>query len=764
MSRFRWQAIFGAAVFIAVAPEVFAQRTLRDPHISFVYPAGGKVGTTFEVTVGGEFLEGLSEGFVSGGGVQVKVQKYFRHLTRGQNAGLRRRIDKARDRLIAANKKKGGSSDRTFTREELMKEVKYTEYELAQMADYQKRSSEPKRQLNPQLMEEVTLQITIDPKAALGERELRVITPTGMSNPMFFHVGKLPECRETEPNDTTPDSTVGDLLPVVINGQIMPGDVDRFSFKARKGMHLVIVASVRELIPYLADAVPGWFQGVLTLYDDKGKEVGFASSALGFRQDPVLFYEVPKDGEYVVEMRDSIYRGREDFVYRIVLGEIPYITGIFPLGGRASTEVNVEVHGWNLPVDKVSFEPIFDRGRAIRPFVLRQPDGMASNRVPFAVDAMTELMEQEPNNRREQAQSLTLPTIVNGRIDQPGDVDVFRFEGRSHEKLVAEVYARRLGSPMDTFLRLTDEKGRDVASNDDYEDKGLALSTHHADSRLVVSLPASGVFFLHVSDSQRKGGPEYTYRLQVRYPRPDFELRVVPSSVIGRPGTNVPITVYALRRDGHTDDITLDLDKPPAGFRISGGLVPGNQDMVRLTLSVPPTPTPEPINLELMGHSMTKGRKILHIAVPAEAMTQAFAYQHLVVAKDWSVMVSGRGTPADKWKPTVQFAREDKIKMTAGGTAKFRVLASRLPSELRLELSEPPEGITIKSITAEGDGIDVVVQTDAEKIKPGLRGNLLLNAFWEHTQTFKQSDDKKPRQVRQPIGMMPALPFEITGK
>jgi hypothetical protein len=32
--------------------------------------------------------------------------------------------------------------------------------------------------------------------------------------------------------------------------------------------------------------------------------------------------------------RDALYRGREDFVYRIAIGELPFVTDIFPLGGR----------------------------------------------------------------------------------------------------------------------------------------------------------------------------------------------------------------------------------------------------------------------------------------------------------------------------------------------------------------------------------------------------------------------------------------------
>ncbi len=109
------------------------------------------------------------------------------------------------------------------------------------------------------------------------------------------------------------------VLPCVVNGQIMPGGVDRYRFEARKGQRLVIAAAARELMPYLADAVPGWFQAALSLYDPQGHEVAYADH-YRFHPDPVLYYEVPKDGEYALQIRDSIYRGREDFVYRITRG------------------------------------------------------------------------------------------------------------------------------------------------------------------------------------------------------------------------------------------------------------------------------------------------------------------------------------------------------------------------------------------------------------------------------------------------------------
>ncbi len=78
----------------------------------------------------------------------------------------------------------------------------------------------------------------------------------------------------------------------------------------------MIETHARRLIPYLADAVPGWFQATVAVYDANGNELASADD-YRFDPDPVLYYEIPRDGEYEMEIHDAIYRGREDFVYRV---------------------------------------------------------------------------------------------------------------------------------------------------------------------------------------------------------------------------------------------------------------------------------------------------------------------------------------------------------------------------------------------------------------------------------------------------------------
>ncbi|MCX6902306.1 MAG: hypothetical protein NTW03_02260 [Verrucomicrobia bacterium] len=234
---------------------------------------------------------------------------------------------------------------------------------------------------------------------------------------------------------------------------------------------------------------------------------------------------------------------------------------------------------------------------------------------------------------------MTLPIIINGRIDTPDDWDVFTFTGKSNETVVAEVQARRLDSPLDSVIKLTDETGRVLAYNDDCEDLGAGVNTHHADSYFMAKLPADGAYYVHIGDTARKGGEEYGYRLRISAPQPDFELRVVPSSISLRPNSTATVTVYAARKDGYTGPIKLTLKDPPAGFTALPVTLPTTQTVGRLTFKAPPTPAKEPVNLSIIGSAKMGENTITRQAVPAEDRMQAFLWRHLVPAADLKVLV-----------------------------------------------------------------------------------------------------------------------------
>jgi hypothetical protein len=765
----RWQAILALATFLAVAPALWAQNS---PRIGYVYPAGGRQGTTFQVTVGGQFLNGTTNAYVFGTGVQAAVVEYIRPLTQKEVNDLREKMKELQDKRAAVQNSRRNTGQ---TGAQSPTNVVWTAADQKMVTEIrEKLAAWQRKRDNPVLAETVTLRITMAPNAEPGERELRLGTPAGLSNPLLFCVGQLPEFHKKEPTSNNapargrnpggsnePQATAPTemhiTIPAVVNGQIMPGGVDRYRFKARKGQRLVVAASARGLIPYLADAVPGWFQAALALYDANGNELQYADH-FRFDPDPVLFYEVPDDGEYVVQIRDSIYRGREDFVYRVTVGELPYVMSIFPLGGPVGTQTTIELTGWNLPDATLT---LTNKVPGVYPISVRGKERI-SNHVPYAVDALPECREQEPNNSQETAQPVTLPVIVNGRIDQPGEWDVFRFEGRAGDAVVAEVYARRLDSPLDSVLKLTDATGNQLAFNDDHDDKGAGLDTHYADSWLRATLPTNGTYYLYLGDAQHQGGPEYAYRLRISPPLPDFALRVVPSSINVRAGMSVPLTVYALRKDGFTGEIALALRNAPAGFALSGGKVLANQDKVRLTLTAPPTSLREPLSLSVEGRAVIQGWQIVRPGVPADDVMQAFAYRHLVPAKELEVAVSGRfmaGTP-------VKILDATPIRIPAGGTALVRVATAgnAFMSRVQFELNEPPEGIGIQKVSPTGDGAEILLYSDAAKAKPGLKGNLIVAVVATNTPAPPARGNAPANQRRASMGTLPAIPFEIVKK
>jgi len=749
--------------FWFTALPAFAQNA---PRIGYVFPAGGKQGATFSAVVGGQFLENATNLTFSGGGIHATVVDFHKPMNQGVFNNLRDQLKELQGKKQAWTKavRQGEppppSSTNAWTAadEKLMAEIR------EKMA-----KNPPNRNATVAIAEVATLRVTIDAEATPGDREIRAGTGAALSNPLKFRVGQLPEFskppaqapnpdadrfreRQGRPTNAVPTKAGTRVTPpTVINGQIMPGVVDRYRFFARRDQQFVIAASARELIPYIADAVPGWFQAALTLYDSKGREVAY-NDDFRFRPDPVLLCKIPADGEYVLEVKDAIYRGREDFVYRLTLGELPFVTGIYPLGGPAGRTTEVEVTGWNLPTNRAAFDAR-DCAEGIQ--ALTVPDGTnVTGTAAFAVDALPDADEREPNDAPPGAQSVQSPLIVNGRIEKPGDVDVFRFRGQAGETLVAEVMARRLDSPLDGVLQLTDAAGKQIAVNDDTEDKGSGLNTHHADPRLAVTLPAAGEYFLRLGDTQGKGGPEFAYRLRLSAPRPDFALRLVPSAINLR-GASATVTVYALRRDGFTNEIVLTLKDAPPGFTLSGGKIPAGQDQVKATIAGPALPTDERFQLELEGRATIAGVPVFRPVVPADDLMQAFFYRHLVPAQELPVTVAGRFGQ----RGAVKILSPTPLVIPAGGTARVTVGFPRGPfmDRMQFELSDPPAGLVLQSTTLNKAGVELVLQSDAALFKAGTKGNLIITVSAARTTKPAKGAGAGRRAA---LGTLPAIPFE----
>ena len=641
------------------------------PSISFVYPAGGQQGATIEVTISGVSLKGATAVRITGDGVTGEV-------------------------------------------------LPPKEVEPPEGAAKKKRKAKTSEEREE---ETIRVSLTISSGAPSGRRELRVVTAGGVSNRYRFIVGQTRQLVEQEPNSKKDQAQALGALPAVVNGQIFSADRDLYRFQAKAGQTIVCEVKAQSLLPFIPDAVPGWLQATLTLYDAQGKELAYVDD-FRFKPDPVLIYKMPKDGEYLIEVKDAVYRGRGDFVYRLRVGALPFITHIYPLGAPRKSTAQVQLTGANLT--KQSLSVPLAGGSPMLQYIDVTCGGIKSNALPFSAGDVKETNETEPNDAPGKASKVAAPVTINGRIQRPGDVDYFALKAEAKQELVIEVHARRLDSPLDSIVTVSNAKGREVARNDDVTDESRPLVTHHADSRLVYTFPAAGDYVISLRDVQGKGGEEYAYRLSITPPRPDFALRVLPDNPRISPGATVALTAVALRRDGFDGEIKLTLKDLPEGFVVRGAGIPAKESEVRFTITAPPAAPIGLLSPSLVGTSKIAGKVVFRKAIPAEEVQQAFSYWHRVPTEEFLLAV----TKSKSLALSTDLPPEKVLEIPQNGSAEFVVKVARekgMKGQIRLKADKPPKGITVRAAPIPGPKSEAKITVRVTRqARVGLAQNIVL--------------------------------------
>jgi pre-peptidase len=140
------------------------------------------------------------------------------------------------------------------------------------------------------------------------------------------------------------------------------------------------------------------------------------------------------------------------------------------------------------------------------PVRVRTADGL-SNVLILSVSDLPEIPEKEPNDSLEQAQPITVPIAVSGTLKGP-DQDFFSFTANARQRLVLEVEARRIGSAIDPVIEVFDSTGHRIAENDDAPGLGV-------DSRLDLTFPKAGKYYVGVHDAKFSEQAQNFYRLKV---------------------------------------------------------------------------------------------------------------------------------------------------------------------------------------------------------------------------------------------------------
>jgi hypothetical protein len=553
-------ALFTAAVAFAQPPQAYYPQ----PRVATVFPAGGQVGTTVEVTVTGTDLEDATGLVFSYPGFRATV----------------------------------------IPPEEPKPDPK---------ADPKAKPKEGGRRKGNAGPVTVKAKVVVAADVPAGIYDVRVVNKWGVSNPRAFAVGTRPEVNEKEPNNDVPEAqrvTLGTVVNGVVNS---PTDVDYFVFAGKAGQ--------RVLAHCATTSIDSKARPLVEVFAKDQKRLGMNRNYKD--GDALADVTLPADGDYYVRVSDFAYQfGGPDAFYRLTLDTGPWVDAVFPSRVEPGKETRVTVIGRNLPggspVGHVDGRPVEAVEVTITPpatptpyrgliepvsgtldcFEYRFP---GANPVPiyFAKEPVV-LEAPADNDRPEKAQPLTVPCEVAGFIGKPNDRDWYSFAAKKGDVFYVELFAERVGSRVDGVLTILNAANKqEIAGEAQLDDDNDALHPVAFYTRTTdppaykFTAPQDGTYLVRVASREAavEYGPRAGYQLRIGKPKPDVRVVVIPktrelpSSVELRPGGQAALDVLVQRVDGYAGPVTVTADNLPAGVTATPAVVGTGQRWGTLVLA-----------------------------------------------------------------------------------------------------------------------------------------------------------------------------------
>ena len=539
---------------------------------------------------------------------------------------------------------------------------------------------------------QVKLTLAVAPDCPLGEHPIRLRTASGISALRVFYVGPFAALEEKEPNSKL-DAAQPVPLNTTVHGTIGAEDIDWFSVEAKKDQRLSVEIEGARLGRTM-------FDPIITVQDAAGKVVARSDDTPLLGHDGFVSFLAPASGQYFVQIRDMAYSGN-GHVYRLHLGTFPRPVLAAPLGGKAGDTLALTWIGdptgdftQSLTLPAAAANPT-----ALGPLrtpILAERDGLAASPNWLRVSPFANA-ESVPAGATAAAAPLlnaTAPFAFNGAFTAKDTPGFFRFKAKKDQNLEFTVFARRLGSPVDSVLTVLDAKGKQLGNNDD--------AAGNPDSSLRVRIPEDGDYTVKIADQLGRAGPTYLYRVEIAEVRPslvlsvpdparyDYETRKSPAI----PRGNRFAVLMNVTRDSFNGDLRVALDGLPAGVTATSDVVPGSLSAV-------------PVVFEAAADAPLAGALVTPAGIPtdeAKRPTVASRYRHTVdwvrIQNDTVYVRSEVGQLATAVVEEVPFKIsivEPKVPLVQAGEMELKIVAERaagFDEPITVKMLWNPPGVT----------------------------------------------------------------------
>jgi hypothetical protein len=594
-----------------------------------------------------------------------------------------------------------------------------------------------------ELLKANRFRLTIAADLPPGTYDVRAVGKYGISGARLLAVSRgLTEVAEKEPNDTS-EQAQAVPMNAAINGTSDGNGDDFFRFQARKGQRITIDCQALRLDSTLRAA--------LVLSTVSGKVLAQGKPYYE-RTDPFLDFVAPADGDYLVRLHDTTYAG--GLPYRLIISDRPQLENAFPAAVVPGATTELTLLGRNLPGGKPAPEWI-EQGLPLEqitvpftapadPLSLQRftflnhlatpslnarglqwrPTGIdnALNPVTLASATAPITRETEPNDTAATAQPITLPTVICGRFDKPGDADWYSFTAKAGEEIAVDLLCERLEMPGDPFILITDARGTELTSFDDHGINFSSLAQFNRDPIGAFTAPAAGSYRLFVQDRYRKGGPRFLYVLRIGKPESDFypvvfhETPTDPSCPVLRQGGSA-FCELCLNRRHFNGPVTIEAEALPPGVSCLPVHVSPQGEFASVVFTAAPDAPGWAGVVRLKAWALIDGKRVEREVRCAQRRWAIANINTSRVCREICLAVRSQAPYALRM-PAVP------IMVAAGGTAETRVKGERywpdFKGKIQLNGLNLPPGFDMPTTDLPADQAEVALKlTVASNVPPG---------------------------------------------
>ena len=445
----------------------------------------------------------------------------------------------------------------------------------------------------PRLGQRVVLDVQSDANSALGAHVFRIVSNRGLSNALSIDVTAENVVLEQSSGKAGEYQQVS--WPAVVNGRISKdGEMDYYAVEVNAGTDLL----------FEVDSLGGSLDPTLTLFEpsmswlssDRLVQLAFSDDVAN-RPMAVIPYRFGKSGRYVVAVGAFVGIGNPDSSYRLSISRST-------TGQRLDTTAirnGRPAHPLKKQWQEREFARVIESKRldelSSRTVPVTAPKDQESTLsgdkdVPAVEKATTKplvqeaqsmepqqllriVKEREPNDGTSEAPSVSLPAVIEGAIDHPGDIDCFRFIAKSGETIVFEIQTPNVTpSPFSPRLELLTTNNEELLTNvyqrigGDGDDWVQSL-----EPKVVYTFDQGGEYTLRLRDlTSRNGSPDYRYRLLLRDQIPHVgEIEIKDDHINITKGEARKLTISAGREEGFEGQVAIRVENLPPGVVVLPG-------------------------------------------------------------------------------------------------------------------------------------------------------------------------------------------------